>query len=187
MKKAIFLDRDGTINIDYSHVFQVDKIQILGGVGDSIGGLKKQGYLVFIVSNQSCIGRGYAKLEEVEACMAKVSALLQTENKLAIIDEAYFAPDHPDSPTERRKPNPGMLIEAIDKYNLDPSKCWMIGDKMSDPIAGLNAGLDPRKCILLEPNGVAGTTTQDEIEESKKLGFTFYRDLSEATAAILKD
>ena len=185
MNKAIFLDRDGTLNIDYDHVFQVEKIKLIEGVSNAVGLLRKDGFKIFIISNQSCIGRGYAKQEEVIACMNKVSELLHNEDKDALIDEAFFAPDHANSPSERRKPAPGMLLEAIEKYQLDKSKCWMVGDKLSDPVAGLNAGLHPAKCVLLEPDGEVGRMSKENIQKAKQLGFLFYTDLKSLVPKIL--
>ena len=185
MSKAIFLDRDGTLNIDYDHVFQIERIKLIDGVSESISLLRKSGFKIFIISNQSCVGRGYAKIEEVEACMAKVSELMTEEYSDAKIDEAYFAPDHPDKATERRKPKAGMLLEAIQKYNLDISKCWMVGDRLSDPMAGKNAGLDPSRCVLVETDGIEGRISNDVKEKASKEGFLFYKDLKTLTPHIL--
>lgn len=185
MNKAIFLDRDGTINYDFDHVFQVERIQLLTGVSKAIGDLKRAGYLIIIISNQSCIGRGYATQDQVIACMERVSELLKEEDTNALIEKAYFAPELPEIPNNTRKPKPDMILDAIKTYNLDPLGCWMIGDRMSDPMAGYNAGLKPANCILLEPNGIKDTLPLTEVEKAIKMGFKLFNNLSDATHAIL--
>jgi len=187
MNKAVFLDRDGTLNIDYDHVFQVERIELIDGVSEAVGELRRQGFKVFIISNQSCIGRGYAKEEEVMACMKKVSDLMGQIDEDALIDESYFAPDHPDNPSERRKPSPGMILEAISKYNLDKASCWIIGDKLSDPMAGINAGFKAGNCVLLEPNGELGKTSKETIMKAKQSGFLFFKDLKSVLSIIVQD
>lgn len=185
MNKAIFLDRDGTINYDYDHVFQVDRIKLLDGAAKAIGDLRRAGYKIFIISNQSCIGRGYAKEEEVIACMDKVSELISVEDPDALIDEAFFATEHPEKSIGRRKPNPAMILEAINKHNLNPSLCWMIGDRLSDPMSGCNAGLESKKCILVEPNAVADTLPKTEIQKAIDKNFRYFKDLQSTVEAIL--
>ena len=185
MNKAIFLDRDGTINYDFDHVFQVERIQLLTGVSKAIGDLKRAGYLIIIISNQSCIGRGYATEDQVIACMERVSCLLKEEDADALIEKAYFAPELPEIANNTRKPKPDMLLNAIKTYNINPLGCWMIGDRMSDPMAGYNAGLNPANCILLEPNGIKDTLPLTEVEKAFKMGFKLFNNLSDAAHSIL--
>lgn len=152
MNKAVFLDRDGTINFDSDHVFDPDKVILLPGASESLKILRENGFKIIIVTNQSCIARGYASYDDVNKTHQKLRQLLLEQSKDAIIDLIQVAPDHPNTPTERRKPSAGMLLEAAENLNLDLNKCWIIGDKLSDPEAGIAAGLPKENCLLLKPN-----------------------------------
>jgi D-glycero-D-manno-heptose 1,7-bisphosphate phosphatase len=179
MNKAVFLDRDGTINFDYSHVFDPERIQILDGVSESIESFQKAGYLVIIITNQSCLGRGMATNEQVRKTNEKILDLLIAENKNAKIDSILIAPDHPDKPTERRKPNPGMLFEAKSEFNIDLSKSWVIGDKETDPLTGVNAGISKTQCLLVHCN--------QTLDDPKLAGSNFqkFQNLKEASKFVL--
>ncbi len=155
MKKAVFLDRDGTINFDSDHVFDPEKLFLLPGAADAISLARSSGYLIVLVTNQSCIGRGYATYHQVNATHQKLRQLLLSESPRTLIDLILVAPDHPDSASQRRKPSPGMLLEAAENLNLDLNQCWIIGDKPSDPQAGEAAGIPKDQCLLLHPNQVS--------------------------------
>jgi D,D-heptose 1,7-bisphosphate phosphatase len=178
MNKAVFLDRDGTINFDYSHVFHPERVQILEGVAESIAELKEAGFLVVIVTNQSCLGRGLATPEQVNLTNEKICGLISAQNKNAKIDLILIAPDHPEHATNRRKPQPGMLFEAKETYNIDLAISWIVGDKESDPLTGTNAGIPQDHCLLVNCN---------QIEEPvNKSAFQQFLTLKEATNFILK-
>ena len=178
MKNAVFLDRDGTINFDYSHVFDPKRLSILPSVSEAIFKLKNAGFLVIIITNQSCIGRALASEEAVQSTNARMIELLLQENQNATIDKILIAPDHPDRPTNRRKPNPGMIFEAAAEFNLDLKNCWVIGDKVSDPQTGLAAGIPSKQCLLVKPN---------QTEEINSVEFQVFKNLLEASNYILKN
>ncbi len=137
MEKAIFLDRDGTLNRDSGYVHKIEDFELLEGV---IEGLKllAQSYIFIIVTNQSGIGRGYYTIEDFHKFNEK---LIETLKKEGIhIKEIYFCPHHPDVKCRCRKPHTENIEKAIKKFNIDIKNSWMIGDHPSDVALGTNAG-----------------------------------------------
>jgi len=142
---AIFLDRDGTINVDNGYLY---KIKDLNFINKSIGGLKlmqKANYKLIIVTNQSGIARGYYTEEDYFSFRNEMHKQLKEQG--IIINSEYFCPHHPEGiigqykiDCQCRKPKIGMLEQAARDFNLDLRKCWMIGDALSDIQAGKNAG-----------------------------------------------
>lgn len=179
MNKAIFLDRDGTINYDYGYVFDPDKIKILAGCAEAIANLRKLNFKIIIVSNQSCIGRGMATEHQVNKTNQRFLDLLLEENNAAKIDLIKICPDHPERPTARRKPGPGMLLESKDELGIDLSLSWIVGDKISDVESGVAAGIPKMNCILVPPN-----QTQ-EIEN--KQNYLLFQNLLEVSTYIKKN
>jgi D-glycero-D-manno-heptose 1,7-bisphosphate phosphatase len=135
--RAVFLDRDGTLMVDVGYPSRPDQVELLPEVTETLIRLKKEGYLLIIVTNQSGIGRGYFTEDDFWA----VERTLELQLGENLIDAVYFCPDTPERATERRKPSPGMLLEAAERYGLDLAESFLIGDKMSDIEAGLHAGL----------------------------------------------
>jgi D-glycero-D-manno-heptose 1,7-bisphosphate phosphatase len=135
--KAVFLDRDGTLMVDVGYLSRPDQVQIFPDVRRSLIRLKEAGFQLIIVTNQSGIERGY--FTESDFWSVQTSFERQLGGKL--IDAVYFCQDSPEASSERRKPSPGMLREAAENFKLDLAKSFMIGDKVSDIEAGLNAGL----------------------------------------------
>jgi len=150
-RKTIFLDRDGTIIEDIPYLNDPDKINYLPNVFKALKNLREAGYSFVIVTNQSGVPRGLVKIENLH----EIHNRIQREFSKHGIEflEFYYAPHLPDSQHHTRKPNPGMLLLASDKFDIDLSKSWMIGDKLSDVEAGVRAGV---KSILL--------TSKDNIE-----------------------
>jgi D-glycero-D-manno-heptose 1,7-bisphosphate phosphatase len=116
-----------------------EKVRLLPGVGEGLARLKAAGYVLVIVTNQSGIGRGWITRPEYEAVHLRLLSLLGT----GLIDATYFCPDTPESATARRKPRPGMVLEAARDLSLALARSWMIGDKASDAHCGLEAGVRP--------------------------------------------
>lgn len=142
-----FLDRDGTINIDWGYVIEPEKIALLEGAADAIALLKANGFKTAIISNQSAVGRGMAQEEDIDKCNQALIDLLLKENKEAVIDAVLYSSDHPERASDRRKPGTGLLRELPWSYN--PQESWMFGDKTSDVEFGRNAGLPARHCVLI--------------------------------------
>jgi len=146
MKKALFLDRDGVVNIDKGYLIDKENTEFIAGVFDLIRCARIKNYLIIIITNQSGIGRGI--FSEREFLIFNSWFLDELDNNNARIDDLFYCPTHPDKGIGnykkndfRRKPNPGMIIEASNKYNLDLKKSFLIGDKLTDMEAGYSAGV----------------------------------------------
>jgi D-glycero-D-manno-heptose 1,7-bisphosphate phosphatase len=135
--KAIFLDRDGTLIEDVPYCADPAQVRVLSGVTESLRQLKEHGFKLIIVTNQSGIGRGFFN----EETFWRVQAACEQRIGAHLIDATYFCGDHPDNATARRKPGPGMLLEAARDFQLDLARCFIIGDTDSDVEAGLQAGV----------------------------------------------
>jgi D-glycero-D-manno-heptose 1,7-bisphosphate phosphatase len=149
-QKAIFFDRDGTLMKDVGYCSQPAEVQLLARVNELLPRLKHAGFKLIIVTNQSGIGRGYF----TEADFWAVQEELQKQLGAGIIDATYFCADTPQQESERRKPNPGMLLEAAKDLDIDLDESYMVGDKVSDAEAGIRAGV--RATILFGTNAANG-------------------------------
>ena len=148
-QKAIFLDRDGTLNKYCGFVTKVDQIELIEGVAKAVKIINQSGYLAIVITNQPVIARGECTLEELKEIHNKIETDLGKEG--AYVDDILFCPHHPHSGYEGerkeykiecqcRKPKPGLLFEAAEKYNIDLSLSYMIGDSDIDLQAGKAAG-----------------------------------------------
>lgn len=148
-QKAIFLDRDGTINEYVGFLTDIKEFHLLDGVAEAIRKINASGYLAIVVTNQPIIARGEVSFTELQEIHNKMETLLGAEG--AYIDAIYFCPHHPDKGFEGerveykiscdcRKPKPGMLLKAAEDFNIDLSRSWMVGDGKNDVEAGKNAG-----------------------------------------------
>lgn len=145
MNKAIFLDRDGTLNYDYGYIKDPSEIKLFQEVETSLKLLKNYNFKLIIVSNQSGVARGFLSITQANL----INKHLQEElSKFDVfIDEIYICPHYAEGKIKRyvkdcscRKPKPGMLLKAKDKFSLDFSQSFLIGDKISDIGAGFNVG-----------------------------------------------
>lgn len=135
---GIFFDRDGTLNHDSGYLSNPDQVILLPGVKDTIAELSKS-YHLFLFTNQSGVGRGYFGMDAVEAVNNRLMELLGNSQ---IFTDICIAPEHPDSPIQNyRKPSPKYILETIDRFNLDPAKCYMIGDRRRDLEAAIKASI----------------------------------------------
>ena len=145
-RPALFLDRDGVINVEYGYVYRREDFVFVEGIFELVKTANDLGFLVIVVTNQAGIGRGY--YTEADFWMLMDWMKLEFEQKGARIDAIYFCPFHPDGigkyrkESECRKPNPGMLFQAAEDWNIDLPKSVMIGDKESDIEAGRTAGIN---------------------------------------------
>lgn len=148
-QKAIFLDRDGTINKYVGFLRNIDDFELLPMVSDAVRLINSSGYLAIVVTNQPVVARGEATVSELDMIHRKMETLLGKEG--AYIDGLYYCPHHPDKgfegeipalkiECECRKPKPGMLLQAAKDFNIELSGSWIIGDSRNDVQTGINAG-----------------------------------------------
>lgn len=139
-RRAIFLDRDGVINIDHGYVHKVEDLQLINGVGDALVELKRRGFCLIVISNQSGVGRGYFGAADVEAFNEALQNRLKNEYSISL-DGIYVCYDAPSVPSTRRKPAPGMILEAANDHSIDLSASWMVGDRDTDVLCAIAAGV----------------------------------------------
>lgn len=145
---GIFLDRDGTIIEDLHYLADPNKVTLLPKSQKSIKRFILMGYKVFLFTNQSGVGRGMFTLEAVEKCNEKMLELLGFGKYL--FSGSCIATEAPDEEPIYRKPSPKFILEMIEKHKLNKDDCYMVGDKYSDVMAGLNAGI---KSVFLSKLG----------------------------------
>ncbi len=148
-QKAVFLDRDGTINKYVGFLRDIDQLELIDGVAEAIRKINASGYLCIVVTNQPVIARGEVTVAELEEIHNKMETLLGLEG--AYVDGIYYCPHHPNKGYEGevpelkincdcRKPKPGMLLKAAEEFNIDLENSWMVGDGENDVKAGIAAG-----------------------------------------------
>jgi len=139
--KALFLDRDGIINIDKGYVYRPEEIEFTEGAAELLKIASGKGFELLIITNQAGIARGMYTEEDVDKLHLFIKE--QFRDMGIRIKDFFYCPHHPDFTGECdcRKPNPGMIKEAAEKYGIDLSESVMIGDKKSDIEAGINAGV----------------------------------------------
>lgn len=157
-QKAIFVDRDGTLNKYVGFLRNIEQFELIPGTEEAIRKINESGYLAIVVTNQPVIARGEVSLKELEEIHNKLETLLGLKG--AYVDAIYYCPHHPHKgyegerpeykiECECRKPKPGMLLKASEDFNIDLSKSWIVGDGESDILAGIAAGC---KTVLIGCN-----------------------------------
>ena len=146
IQKALFLDRDGVINVDHGYVHKVKDFQFIEGIFEFCRLAAYKGYLLFVITNQAGIGRGYYTEFDFDFLTNWMCKKFLADN--VRISKVYYSPFHPvfglgryKKDDESRKPNPGMILQAADEFNLDLKESVLIGDKNTDIQAGQNAGV----------------------------------------------
>ena len=143
---ALFLDRDGVINIDHAYVCKPENFEFIDGIFDLCRKAKELGYLIFVITNQAGIGRGYYSEQDFLNLTDWMMGEFKRQD--VEINKVYFCPSHPehgvgkyriDSPN--RKPNPGMILQAKEEFDIDLTTSILVGDKESDIQAGVAAGV----------------------------------------------
>ncbi len=176
-KRAVFLDRDGTIVEDPGFLHEPDKVKLLPGAAAAIRRLNDAGYRVIIVTNQSGIARGRFTVADYEAVQQRLGALLTAQG--ARLDGAYFCPHHPQftGPCDCRKPGLKLFRDAQAAFDIDFAQSWWVGDRLSD--------VQPAR--LLGGHGVLVTTGDGNLHQgqARALGVTVVADIGEAVQEIL--
>lgn len=158
MKRAVFLDRDGTINYGvpkYERVDSPDKVELIPGVIEALTLLASLDYKVFLVTNQAGIAEGLITLDDFNKINDKVLSLIEPSG--IRIERTYICPHGESDDCECRKPKPKLLLDAAKEYDIDLSQSWMLGDRSSDVMTGLNAGT---KTILVK-TGVSTVESEE--------------------------
>jgi D-glycero-D-manno-heptose 1,7-bisphosphate phosphatase len=181
MKRAVFIDRDGTINEEKEYLYRTDDFVFIPGAVQAIRMLNEAGFLVVVVTNQSGVARGYYTEEDVHQLHRYISA--QLEQCGARVDAWYYCPHHPAGrgsyalPCRCRKPLPGMLLEAAGRFAIDLESSIMIGDKLIDIQAGAVAGC---RSILVR----TGYGSEEEL--NCQSGVEVYDDLLAAAESLTR-
>lgn len=141
-KKALFLDRDGVVNVEKNYLHKIDEFEFIEGIFDLCKYYQELGFLIFVITNQSGISRGY--YNEDDFAVLSTWMIKEFKKNGIEIKEVYHCPHHPDHSGECscRKPLPGMLFQAQEEYDVDLKNSVLVGDKERDIEAGLNAGLN---------------------------------------------
>lgn len=146
-KPAVFLDRDGTINVEKEYLYRAEEFEFTSGAVDAIRLFNQAGYLVIVVTNQSGVARGYYTEADVKQLHCHIDAVLASQG--ARVDAWYYCPHHEqgkppyNQACDCRKPMPGMLLQAAADHAIDLTRSWMVGDKPADIEAGQAAGCRP--------------------------------------------
>ena len=147
LRRAVFLDRDGVLNIDTGYTYRVADLRLLPGVSQALAKLKQAGFQLIVVSNQSGVARGKFTIAEVEAFHHAMNSALQAEGG-PVIDEFMYCPHHPEGSVAEfavvctcRKPEPGMIVVAAERHGLTLRDCYLVGDKPDDIEAATRAGV----------------------------------------------
>ena len=184
---AIFLDRDGVINQEKNGVFKVKDFEMIEGSSEAIRNINNSEFLTIVITNQPFVAKGQCSIKDVNKVHKYMETLLGKER--AYVDEIYFCPHHPEKgwpgenpkykiDCECRKPKTGMIEKAVEKYNIDVSKSWFIGDSTTDIMTARNAGI---KSICVK----TGHSCKDNKYHIKPDFFA--KDLKEAINFILKN
>jgi len=180
MKRAVFIDRDGTINVEKEYLYLAEDFEFIPGAVEAIRILNEAGFLVVVVTNQSGVARGYYTEEDVHLLHRHIAAQLELSG--GRVDAWFYCPHHPSGrgsyslPCRCRKPQPGMLLEAARRYDIDLEASYMIGDKLVDAEAGRAAGC--RSILVRTGYGAVEATSLPD-------GVTVVEDLLAAVKQIV--
>lgn len=189
MERVIFLDRDGTLNVEVHYLHRKEDLQFLAGVPEALRRLREKGYRLVVVTNQAGVARGYYREEAVKELHRYMNELLRLQG--AEIDHFFYCPHHPEYGIGKyktvchcRKPGTGMFEMAEQYFEVDKAHSWMIGDKLLDVEAGKNYGV---RTVLV------GTGYGSEIHREQKictggnLPYDVYAEtFADAASAILE-
>jgi D-glycero-D-manno-heptose 1,7-bisphosphate phosphatase len=160
MQRAVFLDRDGTLIVEKNYLHRPEDVEIFPCAGAALKRLVDAGFKLFMVTNQSGIGRGYFTMADAERVNERVVGDLAREG--VRFEKIYIAPEAPDQPSRGRKPSPQFLFDARDEFGLNLAESFMVGDKLIDLECGWNAGV--KKSILVR-TGYGKEVERDDAEQ----------------------
>jgi len=163
MNRAVFLDRDGTLIVEKNYLHRPEDVEIFAGAGAALKKLADAGFKLFIVTNQSGIGRGFFTMADAERVNQRVSSEFASDG--VRFEKIYIAPEAPDQPSRGRKPSPQFLFDARDEFNLNLAESFMVGDKLIDLECGWNAGV---KQSILVRTGYGAGVERDDAEQIKR-------------------
>lgn len=159
-RKAVFLDRDGTIVVHEPYLSSPNQLKLLPNASHGIRLFKEYGYLIIVITNQSGVARGFFDEKRLTLVHRKLMDMLEDEG--VVIDDLYYCPHHTEGIIEHykvdcdcRKPKPGMILDAARKYHIDLTQSLMIGDSETDMLAGKNAGC---RCVLIKNDWSSAST-----------------------------
>ncbi|MCK4256147.1 HAD family hydrolase [candidate division WOR-3 bacterium] len=155
MKKAVFVDRDGTIVKEKEYIKDASSLELLPGVAQTINGFHMLGFLVILVTNQSAVGRGYITTEKLLQIHKRLKDLLSQAN--SFLDAIYVCPHHPDDDCNCRKPKPGLIKKACRDFDIDKTESYIIGDQSSD----IELGRREKICSILVLTGFGKKTLNE--------------------------
>jgi len=179
MKRAIFLDRDGTLIFDKEYLHKPEEVEFCPGSIAALRRALEAGFALIMVTNQSGVGRGYFTLEDVHRVHEYIEKELARGG--VTLKGIYIAPEAPELPSRGRKPSPQFLFDARDEFGIDLARSYMVGDKMSDLQCGWNAGVD--KSILVR----TGEGLKTEAKQREQLrDAPIVEDLAQAIDLILE-
>ena len=175
---AAFLDRDGVINAEVNYLHEPDKVVILPGVAEALRMIRERGYRVIVVTNQAGVAKGYYGESDIDAVHRRIDEILAAEG--AKVDEYFYCPHHPQFTGECdcRKPSPGMLLEAAEKFGIDCAGSFMVGDRLSDVEAGVRAGCSRSFLVrsgygetVIAEQDVSGIEIADDLLDAVRMFF----------------
>lgn len=189
LQRAVFIDRDGTINQLRGFITRTEDFELLEGAAEAVRSVNKAGYLAIVITNQPIIARGEATIEELELIHQKMETELGKEG--AFVNDIFYCPHHPERgfPGERpaykidcdcRKPKPGLIFRAAKKYHIDLSQSYMAGDDERDIQAGIAAGCRP---VFLTPE----YETENKLREKYGRNLLIFKNLKEFTGSMVKN
>ena len=179
MHRAVFLDRDGTIIEEKEYLHRPEDVVMIAGAGAALQRLQEAGFKLFLVTNQSGVGRGYFTLGDVKQVHERLTKELATAG--VRLEKIYIAPEAPNEPSRGRKPSPQFLLDARDEFGVDLAQSYLIGDKLIDLECGWNAGV--KKCLLVR-TGYGAEVEQTSANKLRRA--VVVDDLAAAVKWILK-
>ena len=181
VKKAIFFDRDGVVNVEVSYLCEPEKTELIPGCAEAVRKIHEAGFLAVAVTNQSGIARSMYTVDDMMSVHARIQKILLAQGADCPVDAFYYCPHHKDFSGECscRKPAPGMLLKAAEDFNIDLENSYMIGDRISDLRAGSAAKC--KKCVLVKTG-----YGENEVEKAVEANFPVTENLLDAVNNIIE-